>query len=79
MTVISIMLFSYAKQCKYITMTAKSLLYFLGFNKTQYRTRAHNNREAGLPKHMLLCPLKCTFNIMEYKFNNQELLEVSCN
>ena len=38
---------------------------------------AHNNREAGLPKLMLLQPLGHTFVIMGYKFNNRELLEVT--
>ena len=38
---------------------------------------ACNNRETGLPKLMLLCPLGCTFVIMGYKFNNRELLEVT--
>ena len=38
---------------------------------------AHNNREAGLPKLMLLRPLGRTFVIMGYNFNNRELLEVT--
>ena len=38
---------------------------------------AHNSREAGLPKLMLLRPLGRTFVIMGYNFNNRELLEVT--
>ena len=52
-------------------------------NQTRVLTDAHflrlagNNREAGLSKLMLLRPLGCTFVIMGYKFNNEELLDIT--
>ena len=58
-------------------------VYWYMYTKYGVLTDAHflhltcNNREARLPKLMLLHPLGHTFAIMGYKFSNRELLEVT--